>query len=285
MKRIILILTILTFGTKSNAQTFEHNFLGEDFLQYKGIFLRLKEDAISGFEYNFYAELKYCQSAYDNNVIYPEAKYKFSTEKDSLKNRVFIIDNIIDKNGTAWDSIATTTFLDKPFFVLKDTLTKQIIYYKYDRENAYNFPFKTSKIVYDEKIFCSKIEREVDDFTGEIKVSSPFSSMIIYKYINKGKTLYYLSLRAYGSTVNVNETGVTILFADGTKWMRQSKIDVDAESSGFEYSAFINLTSADLNIFTSKKIKKFRLYIYDEEVNSSDADKFKLYVKCVKETK
>ncbi len=109
--------------------------------------------------------------------------------------------------------------------------------------------------------------------------------MIIYKHINKGKSVYYLSLRTYGSTVNVNETGVIILFTDGTKWTRQSKIDVDAESSGFEYSAFITLALTDLTTFSTKKIKKFRLYIYDEVVNSSDADKFKLFVKCVKETK
>lgn len=291
MKRTILILTVLIFGIKSNSQPFEHNFLGEDFLQYKGVLFILKKDLISNYAHTFYADLKYCQSAFDNNVIYPNSTYTFNTEKDSLINRVFIVENIIDKNGTTWDNKVTKSYSDKPIIVLKDTLTKQIIYYMYDEKYEHNFAFNTSKILYDEKVYCSKVERTVDDFTGEIKVRSPISSggkissMIIYKNINKGRTVYYLSLRTYGSTVNTNESGVVILFTDGTKWARQTKIDVDAESSGFEYSAFTTLTPADLITFSTKKIKKFRLYIYDEEVNSSDAEKFKLFVKCVKQTK
>lgn len=291
MKQIILILTILIFGLKSNAQIYEHNFLGEDFLLYKGVFVKLKDGALSGFGHTFYSDLKYCQSAYDNNVIYPNTKYNYNTEKDSLVNHIFIVENIVDKNGITWNDKIKSSYLDKPLIVLKDTLTKQIIYYKYDKEYENNFPFNTSKISYDEKVFCSKLKREIDDFTGEIKISSPISSgrqlspMTIYKHINKSKTVYYLRLRTYGSTLNVSETGVIVLFTDGTKWIKQSKIDVDAESNGFEYSAFINLTPTDLISFSTKKIKKFRLYIYDKEVNSSDADKFKLFVKCVKETK
>jgi hypothetical protein len=108
---------------------------------------------------------------------------------------------------------------------------------------------------------------------------------LIYKYVKKGKpTLYYLGLRTYGSTVNVYEKGVTILFDDGTKWYKQSKIDVQADNNGFEYSAFILLNASDLLTFTTKKIKKFRLYIYDGAINTSDADKFNLFIKCVKTT-
>ena len=85
--------------------------------------------------------------------------------------------------------------------------------------------------------------------------------------------------------MSVNKTGVIILFTDGTKWTRQSEIDVDAESDGFEYSAFIPLTQEDLITFSTKKIKKFRLYIYDEEIGSCDADRFKIFVKCIKGSK
>ena len=130
----------------------------------------------------------------------------------------------------------------------------------------------------------------MDEFTGVKKFSSPLSSsmeissVIIYKDINKGKATFYLSLRAYGSTVSVNGNGAIILFTDGTKWSKNIKIDVEAEDKGFEYSTFIPLTLADLTILSTKKIKKFRLYIYDEELNPFEADKFKVYVKCIKTT-
>lgn len=291
-KKLLLLVTVCLTLLKVNGQTtFEHNFLGEEFTLYKGTLLKLIDNPISGFNHAFYADLKYCQSAYDNNVIYPDKKYNFVTVKDSLKNRVFLVEDIIDKTGKEWNETSNSYYFAKPIFVLKDTLNGQKIYYKYDKEYEHNFPFNTSKINYPADYFCSKIDKQIDDFTNEVKFSSPLmsgrqlSSMIIYKHINKGKTVYYLSLRTYGSTVNVNENGVIILFQDGTKWSRASKIDVEADSKGFEYSAFITLTPADLTTFTTKKIKKFRLYIYDEEVNSSDAEKFRLYTQCIKTAK
>jgi len=291
-KKLLLLFTVCLTLLKVNGQTtFENNFLGEEFTFYKGTLFKLIDNPISGFNHAFYADIKYCQSAYDNNVIYPDNKYNFVTVKDSLKNRVFLVEDIIDKTGKEWNEASNSDYFAKPLFVLKDTLSGQKIYYKYDKEYEHNFPFNTSKINYPADYFCSKIDKQIDDFTNEVKFNSPImngrqlSSMIIYKHINKGKTVYYLSLRTYGSTVNVNENGVIILFQDGTKWSRASKIDVEADSKGFEYSAFITLTTADLTTFSTKKIKKFRLYIYDEEVNSSDADKFRLYTQCIKTAK
>jgi len=288
MKRLIILLTLTTTFFTVNCQTFKSNFLGNDFVLYKGTLLKLKDDAISGFTYAFYSDLKYCQSAFDNTVIYPDSRYKFNTVKDSLANRIFIVQDIVDKSSAAFKG---SSFLDKPIFILKDTVTQQLIYYKYDTKYEHNFPFNTSEIVYDEKLFCSKIERQVDDFTDEIRLSSPISddykvaSMIIYKVISKTKTVYYLSLSANSSTVTVNGTGVTILFTDGTKWSKPDKVDVKAGSGGFDYSAFITLTQTDLVTLTAKAIKKYRLYIYDEDVNPSEADKFKIYVKCIREAK
>jgi hypothetical protein len=291
-RKILLLFVLATTFLKVTAQTtFEQNFLGEEFSLYKGVLLKLIDNPISGFGHAFYSDLKYCQSAYDNNVIYPDTKYNFNTVKDSLMNRIFIVQSIIDKTGKEWNETAKTDYYAKPLFVLKDTLTGQKIYYIYDKDYEHNFPFNTSKINYPADYFCSKIEKEKDEFTSQIIFSSPLMSggqispITIHKYINKGKAVYYLSLNTTGSTVNVNETGVIILFQDGTKWTRASMIDVDAGSNGFDYSAFITLTPADLITFSTKKIKKFRLYIYDEEVNSSDADRFKLYTECIKNAK
>jgi len=289
MKQNFLLLTLILICITSNAQKFEHNYLGQDFLLYKDAFFKLKEDAITGFSYSFYSDLKYCQARYDNNVIYPEKEYYFNTAKDSLVNRLFIVENIIDKNGQTLVNSSS----DEPIFILKDSISKQLIYFKYNKKSEHDFCFNTSKIKYDESIFCTKVERIVDDFTGEVKISSPImigehlSPILIYKFLKKGKaTLYYLSLRTSGSTLNINKNGVTVLFEDGTKWNKQqAKVNVDANSNGYDYSAFIQLNDAELITFITKKIKKIRLYIYDENVKPSDADKFRLFVKCIKTTK
>jgi hypothetical protein len=94
-----------------------------------------------------------------------------------------------------------------------------------------------------------------------------------------------LHLHADGETVNVNKTGVTLLFTDGTKWIKSVKIDVTTDKYGYKYSAFIPLTTNDLTTFSTKRIWKFRLFIYDESISPEDSYKFKIYVKCIKDAK
>jgi hypothetical protein len=291
MRKIVLLLTILTFVLKSNAQTLESNFLGDDFLQYKGVYFTIKDDKKSGLSCMMYDSLIYLQKPYDKNVIYPESKNSPYSNYDSLQGRTFVVDNIVDKAGADWTVEKKGNVFDKPIMMLRDTITNQVIYYSYDASSSYNFIFNTSKIVFDQKFACSKIERKIDDFTKEININSPITSrysispMIIYKDIIKGNAVYRLNLTTTGSTINVNETGVIILFDDGTKWTKQSKINVSAGSYGYQYTSYITLNANDLITFSTKKIKKFRLYIYDQEVSSNDGDMFKMYVKCVKETK
>lgn len=106
--------------------------------------------------------------------------------------------------------------------------------------------------------------------------------MILYKYIESGKVSYYLSLRTYGSTVNFGKTGVIILFDDETKMSKPTiEITVNYDTRGFEYHAFIPLTETEVKSLTTKKIRKFRLYIYDHELRWFFAEKFTYYVKCV----
>lgn len=79
MKKIILLLTLTTImSISSNAQTFEPNFLGRDFQFYKGVLLKLKNDAYFNditFSCRFYRDLKFLQSVYERNGIYLERIY------------------------------------------------------------------------------------------------------------------------------------------------------------------------------------------------------------------
>lgn len=106
--------------------------------------------------------------------------------------------------------------------------------------------------------------------------------MILYEIIESGKVTYYLSLRSHGSTVNVGETGVIILFDDGTKMSKPTvEINVDLDEIGFKYSSFIHLTESEVKSLTTKKIQKFGLYIYDKKVNPRFTEKFTYYVMCI----
>ncbi|WP_313515557.1 hypothetical protein [Sphingobacterium sp.] len=229
---------------------------------------------------------------YNSNVAFPSQKYSFNTEKDSLLGKIFIVDKITNKDGQEIENLDRISILDKPIFHLKNTKTNDYLYYKYDPRYEHNFIFLTAGYSFNEEKLAQEISKEVDDFTGEIKYNSPLSEnysindMIVYKHINNGKTVYYLSLHTTGSTVNVGERGVIILFDDGTKLSKPNvEIDVDASEHGFEYSAFITLTSNDLIALKSKKINKYRLYIYDNTIDQNFAEKFRIYVKKIMELK
>jgi hypothetical protein len=124
----------------------------------------------------------------------------------------------------------------------------------------------------------AQIERNIDEFTGKITLSTPsLKSMSLTKVIRKNDTSIYLRLKTCGSTLNVNETGAIVLFMDGTKLTFNEKVDVDAgdgDYCDYEYSAFCVLKPSDLTLLCSKRIKAFRLYIYDCEVDVGECKVF-----------
>jgi hypothetical protein len=285
MKSIILIISLYIFLIFSlKAQNFDNTFLGYDFKLYKGTFFKLNPKASGRFEHTFYGDLRHLQSRFDENILYPDTKYNFVTVKDSLSNRIFIVENIIDNTGAEFKG---SGYIDDPIFTLIDTLTKQKIYFRYDPRYDFNFPFLTSSIKFDEAVLCSRLEKTVDDFTDEIQFTSPLSSnlktssVIIDKHIRKSDIMYFLNLRTHGSTVVVDGTGAIILFSDGTKLSKSVKVNVKADKDGYEYYVYFPLTQSDLTLLSTATIKKFRLYIFDEAVNPIEADKFKIYVNCI----
>lgn len=137
-----------------------------------------------------------------------------------------------------------------------------------------------------ERTLLEKIERSVDDYTNQVTIHSPYGNPIEFiKIINGKKVYYYLSLTTYGGTVTLYEKDVYILFEDGTKWRKTEKIDCDASDNGYRYSAWITLNSLDLSTLKSKKIKKFRLYIHDQEVDQQLSDDFVSYVSEISKMK
>jgi len=282
MRQIVTLIFTITL-LNINAQTFSPNFLGDDFLLYKGVKLKLKEDSIAGFPFSFYSDLKYCNSNAEYNVIYRDPKYPKITVRDSLLNRIFIVEDIVNRDGIASTG---TSILDKPIFILKDLKTNQKIYYKYDND----FPFLTTPIAINKNAMCSRITKSVNNINGNIIYNSPVTNnnqpsfAVIEKYKTNLTIEYYLSLQTIDGKGKSEGSGVIIYFTDGTKLLKQAVINAAPKKDHFVYSVYFSLSEKELDELRTKNIKKFTLHVYEKEVNPVDSDKFKAYVNCILET-
>lgn len=142
-----------------------------------------------------------------------------------------------------------------------------------------------------ENSICSEIQKQFDEFNNETNYYTPglinneISSVIFSKYTKGAKSEFYIRLKSYGATVVIDGYDAAIIFTDNTKWNKHVKIDVDVEKDYFEYTAFIKLTPDDILTFSKKNIKKFRLYIFDNEVDSLQSNNYKIYFNCLKNIK
>lgn len=159
------------------------------------------------------------------------------------------------------------------------------IFYKYDPKYEHSFELEVvGGLDYPTDFFCSKIEHQKDKFEDKETFFTPYENGISFmKTIEKGKTSIYLSVRVNGSTLNVGKKGLNILFEDGTKFTKaEASIDTKVSSgSGYIYSAFIQLTQADIKLLTEKNITDTRVYIYDGTVDKDSAKKIREYLKCL----
>lgn len=130
---------------------------------------------------------------------------------------------------------------------------------------------------------CDRISSEKDDFTDEVTLATPFlvAAQIAKIKSKRNNIHYYLRLSTIGHTVVVDGRGAFILFEDGKKWSKSVEIGVDSTDGGFEYHAFIPLTNADLKLLKSKKISKFKLYIFEQSMSEDDANLFIQDVNCI----
>ena len=79
-------------------------------------------------------------------------------------------------------------------------------------------------------------------------------------------------MRTGGLTLNIGEKGFTIIFEDGTRFERpNADVDTKAGSAArWDYRVFERISDEDLNLFASKKIKAYKLYIYEGYLSEKD---------------
>ena len=275
MKKIIMMMTLMMCLSLSLSfgQDFKKIFLGKDWSLYKGLHLKYEEGTITGMDFCFYSS-KPTESS-QVPVYGRTSRYNFVTDTLSIKDRDFLVINVENlNNGFSNDRYS--------LFELNDG--KETLYFIYDSKYQHNFPFVVKGFTYSADYLSKDIKKNKDDFTDDITIRTPLGKdMSITKIIRNGSIIpiYYLNLETFGSTLNVNVNGVILLFKDGTKWIRANeKIDVRVNGSKWVYSAFITLNKEDLQLFSTKEVNKFRLYIYDNN-KPDDPDKFVYYTQAI----
>lgn len=155
-------------------------------------------------------------------------------------------------------------------------------YYKIRLNMSYN---PTYIIKESEGGYCSQINEEKDKFTNKISYRSPISNPIGFTKIKKDDSIItMIRIRVDGSTINVGEKGVIILFDDGTTLNKPDiKINssVNSDGRGYTYNAIFILNDKEIEKLSMNKITDVRLYIYDTEIKGGI--KYQEYIKCIKE--
>jgi hypothetical protein len=138
------------------------------------------------------------------------------------------------------------------------------------------------------EVGCTNITVKENEFKGEKNLYTPIinsqgrSQASILKNVSKrNKTVFYLHLTTIGRTVVVDGKGAYIIFDDKTKFYKDVKIDVKANEEGFKYSAFIELTTEEFELFKHKKIDKYMLYIFEDSLYDEDAESLRNNAKCI----
>jgi hypothetical protein len=260
-KRAFIVFLLIFISTELYSQEYGNYHNGFKYFNYKGLYAKLDlAQGGSHLETKVFVSIPNSVNDFD----------KLAGDLSKYKNRLFLIDSVFDFNDVNNDG-------KSKIFRLKETSTNTEIYYLYDiymREFHYLLT-EFGKGDFD-FYFENEIDREVDEFNGEIRINSPLLSKLgfISKHIRNGKSTYYFSTSIKSNGI-YKGTGVIILFTDGTKWSRPNEeVDVDY-SEGFQNNVFLTLTSSDLEIFKKKVIRKIRLYIHDKDVDLKEAENFR----------
>jgi len=282
MKKIIftsiLCLTFLNIFSQSFPEN-NHELLLNKTVKPKEISETLQKYAYKNFYLEFDKEKKqFTKDDKKNKPFATGPSYSVISDYTKLVGKEFKVLEI-------FEIVPKYSFSGKEYAVEIENAEIGKIFYKYDPKYEHSFELEViGGLDYPQDFFCSKIEQQKDKFEDKTTFFTPTENGISFvKTIDKGKTFIYLNVRVNGSTLNVSEKGLNILFEDGTKFTKpEAKIDTKVSSgSGYIYSAFIQLTTAEIKILSEKNITDTRVYIYDGTVDKDSAKKIREYLKCL----
>lgn len=265
MKKILLLTIILI-----SSFSFGQNFPGNDveLLLNKEIKVQEKDEGLHKYGY---------ESFYVNDMM--KKKYdcceSYNSKYNGLVGKVFKV-----LSAEPYKNIIGT---DKFKLKIENSETG-IIYFDYSPQYEHSFPFEViGGLDLPDDFYCKSIETTTDKFDGKSTSRSEYSEGIAFIKITKDNSSYiYMSVNEIGSTINVGKKGLILLLENGNKIDRpNADIDVKVNNggNGYVYSAFIELTEAEIKLIVENKITDNRLYIYDGEIKNGV--KLSEYLKCL----
>lgn len=134
---------------------------------------------------------------------------------------------------------------------------------------------------------CDAVESRVDDFTGEISINSPLTKFdgdiyaTILKVKAKNQKTTYLRLATKDEFLSIDGDDAYVLFEDGSKWHKKTKIEVSAKEDGFQYVAFFRLSQNELQKLKTNKISKFKLDVFEQMITDDESEQLRIHVGCI----
>lgn len=264
MKKITTLILILI---SMNLFSQEQFFVGEDSELLIGKKVTLKEG--KSYYSGFYKDSKIKKLLYKDGL---------GNNPDKLKGIEFLVTKTIT-NPNKYN-------LGKDLVLILESEKTGTVYYAYDPESSESFELNIiGGITLPEGYLCKYLEVEKDKFSSKVTTRTPTNyEYAIIKVVENNEITIYLKLQSYGSTLNINEKGLKILFSDGTIITKpDEKIDYKSESGtkGWTYSCFFSLNIDDLDKLSKKTITDYSLYIYEREIKDSNAIELREYLKCM----
>jgi len=282
MKKILLILFIYS-SINVYSQSFPNN--KPDVLIGKKVTPITLEERLKKYGYkNFVSEFDTINKEIKvigrkNKPFYVENTA--SSDYYKLKPLIFIVDKVYELN----EKKSYKTYNDYILQLKNDEIG--IVYYRYDPTNSNIFELELiNNALLPNEVYCNEIKIKKDKFEDIETHITPFNidGISFLKSISNNKKDYFINIRVNGSTLNVGEKGVYILLENGKKILKPNeKIDVDVNknSTGWEYSAFINLNNEEITLLKSSRITDVKLFIYEKEISLKNGLLTQEYLKCI----
>jgi hypothetical protein len=261
------ITTLLLIMISMNLFSQEQFFVGNDSELLIGKKVTLKEG--KSFYSGFYKDINIKKLLYKEGV---------GNNPDKLKGIEFtVIRTMTNPN---------TYNLGKDLVLALESERTGTIYYAYDPKHADLFELSiVGGFIIPQEFLCQRLEIEKDKFSSKVTTRTPLQyEYSIIKVEDNEKINIYLRLQSYGTTLNINEKGLKILFSDGSI-LSKPEADIDYKSAtgtdGWTYSCFISLNEDDIETLRSKIITDYSLYIYERKMKDSNALELREYLKCM----
>lgn len=280
---LLLLFTALAHAQAQQDEPYREIFLGNHYQFYKGCLLKAKETPpnkrLPVYSYLYF---QLSEDTYSHSFYFSDRDEKDIPPAELVKDREFKVTDVITPESES--------HLYDPVFVLQDISSGQVLYYRYTFHYANNdnteevahyqpdFHFLVKNIRYTKK--SARLNMEVFAYSDiYTSINTPDANIMMCKTTEKGKRTYDLMLWIKKPDNGETTRGVQVFFNDGTVYSKDVEVEYD---TNLGYSAFIPLTSAELKLFSRKKIQSFKLGSHQQPVTDIFAELFPLYVKALK---